>query len=331
MFDKILLPLDGSMLAERSIPHALEFARIFNSRIILCRVIEPGAHTDNVQLSDPLHWQLLKTEADLYMQRITDQIRQELDLPPAQPDTVQTERVSYVILEGKIAESIVDFAHKESTDLLIIGTHGSGGLSPWHFNSVVAKVISLIYTPVLIIRAYLSEPPEVTRPNYSRILLPIDCSRRAEYAFTAGIALAINKGSKLILVSVIKPPDVPIIEPYHTQIQQLREELIAYSHKAINLYLEEISQRLPVETENHIIENTSVTDAILKLSREEEADLLVLCAHGHTGGLAWPFGTVARNIMEYSQLPVLVIQDLSRSEVKPSELEELVKETRSRE
>jgi len=126
MFEKILLPLDGSALAERSIPHAVAFARIFNSKIKLLRVLEPNTSTERSQFSEPL--------ATLYLQTIAERVREALNLSQDEG----ADRVNTTILEGKIAEGIVDFAQKEAIDLLVICTHGAGGLSRWNINSVIA-------------------------------------------------------------------------------------------------------------------------------------------------------------------------------------------------
>jgi len=78
MFNRILVPLDGSALAERAIPHAEEFARIFDSRIILLQVLDPTSFHENPNPVDPLSWQIRKAEADMYMQGIAARIREEL-------------------------------------------------------------------------------------------------------------------------------------------------------------------------------------------------------------------------------------------------------------
>jgi len=327
MFEKILLPLDGSALAERSIPHAVAFARIFNSKIKLLRVLEPNTSTERSQFSEPLQWQLLKTEATLYLQTIAERVREALNLSQDEG----ADRVNTTILEGKIAECIVDFAQKEAIDLLVICTHGAGGLSRWNLNSVIAKVINLVCSHVLIIRTYRSKETDLCQPYYNRILIPIDCSLRAECALNAGIALAEGSHPRLILTSVIKPPDVPEIAPYHQEMQVLSEKLVALNHKALRYYMDEISQRLTVDNEIHILENASISQAILNLAKEEKADLLILCAHGYTGDIDRPFGMVTRGCIDYGTQPVLVIQDLSRSQVRPSEVEQVSQKTKSRE
>jgi nucleotide-binding universal stress UspA family protein len=353
MFNRILVPLDGSKLAERAIPHAEQFASIFGSSIILLQVLDSTSYHENPNTVDPLSWQIRKAEADMYMNGIAARLREDLRESALDAKGAQSRgrdekkvRVEYSIREGKTAENIVNFAHAENIDLLVISTHGSGGLSRWNISSVTQKVINLIYLPVLIVRAYNQPGTEDARIRYRRILLPIDSSRRAECALSAGIALArgeMSMGlaseakplsphhtapatsslqSKLILAAVIKPPELPIPEPYPIEIEQLSEQLMHVSRQAVSNYLNEMKERLSVECETCVVENKSVSSAIQELaSQEEDIDLVVLCAHGYTGESTWPYGSVARNYMEHGTKPVLVIQDVPRSQVQPTAAE----------
>lgn len=346
MFNRILIPLDGSKLAERAIPHAEQFARIFGANIYLLQVLEPTSYHENPKAVDPLSWQIRKTEADMYMQGIAARTRKHLSETAQNGENKKTTLVEYSIREGKTAENIVDFAHTENIDLLVISTHGSGGLSRWNISSVIQKVINLIYLPVLIVRAYNQPEEEDIRIRYRRILLPIDSSRRAECALPAGIALARGEmlmgyesdevlttpdqtkqttspnQIKLILAAVIKPPELPVPEPHPPEIEQLTEQLVDVSRRAVKSYLNEMKERISVDCETCVVENKSVSSAIHEMAgREENIDLVVLCAHGHTGQSTWPYGSVARNYMEHGIKPVLVIQDVSRSQVRPTAAE----------
>ena len=352
MFNRILVPLDGSPLAERAIPHAEKFARIFGSSIILLQVLDPTSYHENNNPIDPLRWQIRKTEADMYMNEIARRVRVDLGEDPpetekansvsAQDGHLKASRVEYSILEGKTAENIVNFTHAENIDLLVISTHGSGGLSRWNISSVTHKVINLIYVSVLIIRAYNFPETEAEQIQYRRILLPIDSSRRAEISLSAGLALAsgeridamtleVEKGSsqpaptaaaishtKLVLAAVIKPPELPIPEPYPAEVEQLTQKLIRVSHDAVINYLDEMKGRLDVECETCVVENNSVNTAIHDLACQDDVDLVVLCAHGYTGLSTWPYGSITLNYMEHGIKPVLVIQDVHRSQVQPT-------------
>jgi nucleotide-binding universal stress UspA family protein len=244
-------------------------------------------------------------------------------------------RVEYSIREGKPAENIINFAHTEGIDLLIICSHGSGGVSRWNISSVTQKVLNLIYLPVLLVRVDNNPETEPVNVAYRRILLPIDSSRRAECSLSAAIELARgempqkiiseaenvsasqpNSGSqaqksKLILAAVIKPPEIPIPEPYPVEIEKLSKRMMVISRQVVANYLNEMKERLPVDCETCIVENKSITMAIQDLANEEgNVDLVILCAHGYTGQSTWPYGTIARNYLEHGTNSVLVIQDI---------------------
>lgn len=329
MFEKILLPLDGSAMAERCIPHAIEFARIFNSKILVLHVLESEISAEQIVHTEPLNWQLHKAKADLYLHKIANQIRLLLNLPEMDDELDCEGRVTVTMLEGKVAEDIVDFAQKEDIDLLVISSHGSSGLSRWNLNSVTTKVVNLIYKPVLIIRGYAVDGEAPIHPSYERILLPIDCSRRSECSLNAGLTIAKNYQSRVILTSVIKPPEISAIDPYNQELQLLNQQYMDLSRKTVQRYMDELSQRLGVENEIRIIENHSIARAIINLANDEKVDLLILCAHGYTGELSWPFGTVARSFIEYSTKPVLIIQDLTHLDVLPTEASQAAEPTRS--
>ena len=91
------------------------------------------------------------------------------------------------------------------------------------------------------------------------------------------------------------------------------------SRHAMNNYLNEMRERLAVNCDTCLVENHSVSSAIHDLAnQEEDIDLVILCAHGYTGQSTWPYGSVALNYMEHGTKPVLVIQDVSRSQVRPT-------------
>jgi nucleotide-binding universal stress UspA family protein len=330
MFNRILIPLDGSPLAEQAIPHAELFARIFRSNIILLQVLEPTSYHENPKAVDPLTWQIRKAEADIYLHGIALRIRKNIGEYSLNNEGEKKSRVDYVIREGKIAENIINFAHTDKIDLLVISSHGSGGLSRWNISSVTQKVINLIYLPVLIVRAYNRSNMDESLNCYRRILLPFDSSRRAECSLSAGIELARGiissdkkrdiSGAKsiLVLAAVIRPPELPIPEPFPIEITQLSDQLIEVSRLAVYKYLNEMKMRLGVECETCVVENTSAASAIQELADQEDIDIVVLCAHGHSGQVAWPYGTITRNYMEHGTKPVLVIQDVPLSQVRPT-------------
>jgi nucleotide-binding universal stress UspA family protein len=186
---------------------------------------------------------------------------------------------------------------------------------------------------VLIVRAFDQSSITPERIRYRRILLPIDSSRRAECSLTAGIELArgdisVDNGtgasrekSILYLAAVIRPPELPIPRPFPIEINDLTDKILELSHQAVGRYLYEMKERLPVECDTCVVENTSVAKALQELAEQEEIDIVILCAHGYSGQVNWPYGTVTRNYIEHGTKPLLIIQDVPLSQVKPTAAE----------
>jgi|GEM_PF-188364 len=349
MFERILVPLDGSLLAEQAIPHAERFARIFGSSIVLLRVLEVSSDNENQSPIDPLSWQIRKAEADIYMQGIATRIRKHLCATEKHPkgETEFKERVEYSVLEGRIAENIIDFTHKKNIDLLVISSHGSGGLSRWGMSSIIQKVLNLVYLSVLIIRSY-NQPDETGEQiHYKQILLPIDSSRRAEHALSAAIMLArgettleleseaetailraenlsptlhmpdnVSLKPKLFLAAVITPPEIPLPRPYPVEITKLSDQLLQVSRNAVQAYLSKMKLRLPVDSEIQVVESNNVSSAIEELANQANVDLVLMCAHGYSGQFTHPYGSITRNYIDQGSKSILVIQDVPRSQVR---------------
>lgn len=344
MFKRILVPLDGSKFAECALPHAELFARIFDSTIVLLRVLEPIQQINGSQPVDPFAWQIRKREAELYLQEISPLIAARIDdsKPGKDDDITRVNRVEYAILSGKPSEAIVSFAHKENIDLMAISTHGWGGFSRWNISSVAHKVLEKIYLPVLLIRAYEEGHEGDDDIRYNRILLPLDSSTRAEYVLSIAVPLARGEKNReaveaskqaetdpkkeeiktvLLLTTVIRPPEMPIPEPYSQEVEALMNKLIQLSQKSVQEYLIRIKSQLSVPSEIRMIEHHSVPEALHKLAKEEDIDLIIIAAHGYTGQYHYPYGSVARNMLDFGAKPILIIQDVPLYQVQPSNSE----------
>lgn len=318
MFARILVTLDGSKLSERAVPHALQMARAFQSQVILLEVLEPEQVNEESGLIDPLSWQIQKAEAELYLQTQRNVVRE------------QYSQIEHQILEGKTPEAILQFAQNSNIDLLVMSSHGRGGLSRWNVSSVIHKVVSKAYLPVLVVRAYQPTQEELAAPTYKKILLPIDCSKRAECAIPATIAIAEANNAEIILMNVLKTPEVPFTVKDAQEMNRVVDELMTLSRGAVEDYMAELSNRIPVKNEVRIIESNSAPQAIHELADQEDVDLLVFCAHGQTGHVKWPFGSVSNNYLEHGNRSVLVIQDFPQSLVQPTAAEIAAAESGSR-
>ncbi|MBI4522240.1 MAG: universal stress protein [Deltaproteobacteria bacterium] len=142
--NRILVPLDGSRLAESAIPHAVELARKLNVELALVRVYglpTPGYPEGYVPDLGPL-WEQVRKESQDYLEEKAGQLRKE-----------GLERVSSVVLEGNAAEKIIDLAEERPQNLIVMCTHGRTGVVRWLLGSVTDRVVRHSATPILVIRA----------------------------------------------------------------------------------------------------------------------------------------------------------------------------------
>jgi len=146
MYKKILVPLDGSELAECVLPHVESIAKGCGVKnVILVRALEPYMSSyAQIYLSDEQ-----RKEADERAERAAreylDQVASRIKL-----DGVQVQKQ---FITGSPAESIAEYATKNDTDLIIISTHGRSGISRWVWGSVADRILRSACVPVLMVRA----------------------------------------------------------------------------------------------------------------------------------------------------------------------------------
>ncbi len=314
MLDHILVPLDGSPLAECVLPHVNAVGRPFDARITLVRVVESGKGSATGEAVDPLQWQMRKSEAEAYL----DQVEEKLSATGLKVDSV--------LLEGDAAERIIEYARSKEVALIVLSSHGRSGLSPWNINSVVQKVILRAYVPTLIVRAYDAAKCEVSDLTYERILLPLDSSKRAECVLPLATGLAEYHPCRLLLAHVVSRPSVPRRAPLTDEEASLVEELMELNREAGRAYLDGLEERMGEDARSYLLEGESPAAALHELVRREDVDLVILSAHGHSAEAQWPYGSVALNFIAYGSKPLLIVQDIPKEGIAASPAERAARE-----
>jgi len=150
MYKNILVPLDGSELAECVLPHVESIAKGCGvETVTFVRVVEPvhipisggdDGYTFNVD-----DWKRIESEsraaAENYLNRLMNRLKNDgIDFQSK-------------VLSGKAADMIADYATKDEVDLIVIATHGRSGISRWVWGSVADRVLRSACVPVLMVRA----------------------------------------------------------------------------------------------------------------------------------------------------------------------------------
>jgi len=305
MLKHILLPLDGSNLAEHVLPHAITLSNAFDSKISLIQVIYQGKQAYQSPMVNPMDWQMLKTEVEAYLNNLQERL-------------IEINVKSEVhILEGNPAEQILEFARSEDIDLIILSSHGKSGPSAWNINSTVQKVLMRAFMPVMIIRAYQESVNELKKLKYERLILPLDGSNRAECVLPLAKSICEKQNSKIFLAHIIEEPKLPHQTPVSEEVKALIDQLLQVNEKEASIYFDRIADQFDEEAVEVIIERSRKPEVALhNIIDREKADLVLLSAHGYSGESRWPYGNIALNFLSYGTTPLIIIQDLSKDEIR---------------
>ena len=307
MFTRLLVPLDGSPLAESALAHAAAVARP-DARITLLQVLEPDAGAGPV---DPLEWRLRRDAASLYLERVAEGLR------AASGATVTT-----LVAEGAAAERILSVARQSDAEVIVLSSHGAGGPSAWNVGSVGVKVAARAGASLLLVRGYRQGTPwgeSGWRPErYARVLVPLDGSLRGEHVIPAANRLATRHGARLELVHVVDVPGV--IERSCDDVAE--EEAEEDATEPGRRYLEEVRAECGPDASvaTHVLCHADLFSTLEDLIDQLHVDLVLLSAHGHSARRR-THGTLPTNFILHGGTPVLILQDLPWDELRPSAAE----------
>jgi nucleotide-binding universal stress UspA family protein len=292
--DEILIPLDGSKEAESVLPYVKDLALKFNSRLYLLG-IGIGRETRRVN-------RLLED----YINGIVSELHTH-DIK-AEP----------VIRYGIAADKILDFTAEKEIDLIIMATHGRGGITRWWMGSVAEKVISEATSPVLLIRSKRRRTTStVDKPEaIHKILAPLDGSDIGEVALPYAEAIAINSRATINLVQVVSPPGT--VEASLLGGPDWRKFVKAI-HDAGENYLKSVAERLSSKDIKVTYEvlTGDPADKIVEYAAVKGASLIAMSTHGRTGLARWVLGSVADKVLHGARIPILLVRSPRMVIAKP--------------
>jgi len=151
MYKKIMVPLDGSELAECVFPHLETIARGCQvPTVVFVRVVDPGLPPANFPSGGDFglyktDWDQLKKHRQIEAENYLKELRSRLNYKWVE---VESE-----VLAGKVSETLADYATKNDIDLILIASHGRSGISRWVLGSVADRLLRSACVPILMIRA----------------------------------------------------------------------------------------------------------------------------------------------------------------------------------
>ncbi len=290
MYERILVPLDGSKLAEQVFPMVVELAKTFGSEVVLVEVCEPEESEYG-------------QACQLYINNEAEQLRKRL--------TGSAANVKTVVLSGKAAEQILNYAEKNSVSLIAISSHGRSGIAPWSLGGTANKVLQRVGIPLIVVRAKEMTDGPAKAGLFNHVLIPLDGSERGATVLPYVTELAKKLKCEVTLLQVVEPG-----KHVHT-IGGL--DYIPYKDRDINsaktnaqTYLDEISSKF-IGTKAAVRSEVRVGDSareITRLASETIPSLIAMSSHGHSGFEFWSHGSVTGKILQASKQSLMFVPSL---------------------
>jgi len=299
-FQSILVPLDGSPLAEEAIPIALAIAERARSKVKLVLVhhpllMEPGPAYIKLELA------MQKADRE-YLRSVAARLRERLG-----------RALSSAVLQGPVAQTLARYIRELGTDLVVMTSHGRGGVRRAWLGSTTDQLVRTSEVPILVVRAREGNAAEPS-VGLTEMLVPLDGSPLAEAVLEPAAALARLWDGEISLVQVVRPvvltsdPLLPFPSGYADQATAIRRE-------AAQDYIRDVAERLResgVKASGVAVLGGGIAETLLNLARPERVSLVAVATHGRGGLRRLVLGSVADKLVRAAEVPVLVVRPAAR-------------------
>lgn len=303
MTDRILVPLDGSSLAEQALSCAVMLARGLGAQLVLLRAIWIP-----VDVQETLHTSAttietiearLETEAGTYLSTLVE------ELTDASLD------VCHVVRRGPAADAILDYARQSDIAQIVMATHGYSGIKRWTHGSVAERILQSVGVPLLLVRVREEDQARDWRQplDCRRILVPLDGSPMAEQILPAVTAVAQAVGAELVLFHV---PTAYLSGWVTGEWYLPMQGLLDTAEEDAKAYLDAVASRLAEQglDVGTAISMGPVAECIVEYAEANDIDLIAMCTHGRTGLARWALGSVADRVLRAGSTPILLVRAL---------------------
>lgn len=283
MNKKLLVPLDGSELAEHAIPWARLLSEKMQLEVELLRCYEPLASVYMLPEFAPppvfFDQSAIHAEIDRYLER--------------QSQSFPHGMASALTCEGDPSAAILTRTESGEVAMVVMASHGRGGLGRWLLGSVATKVLRGSQVPVLVFNNTTEVPGT---PDLKSILVPLDGSETSEEALPKAIELAAAFNAEVVLYQAVE----------HTPIGHPKlDAAVAYETANAKEYLEMVKGRYPQSRVRTKVKTAGPGLGIVE--QAEKHDLVVMCSHGRSGVRRWLLGSVAENVLQRAHKPLLIV------------------------
>jgi nucleotide-binding universal stress UspA family protein len=309
MLSTIVVPLDGSDVAARALPHATALATSSGARLVLTRVLPEYGPGSSVHATEAAR-AALSLDADALRAAGLP-----VDVVVHRSRSILSDNVARAIADlarnvyaDEVARAITDLADEQRAELIVLSIHGRSGFGRWLYGSVPDSVLQRSSTPVLLVPPDAERPLPTDRPL--RLLVPLDGSELAEQAIEATELLAAGRGVEPVLLRVVDQPPYPLYGPGYAYLPWDEDAERASARQYLRAQVDQLQAQGARATAQQAVGNPAWV--IGQVAREAEADIVVMATHGRSGLSRLVLGSVATSVLQQAGTPVLLVRPVAR-------------------
>lgn len=316
MFKTIMVCLDGSKLAEQVLPVAVETAQLNNAKLILFRtIIEYALISPNIP-----GYSAISVQTANFVKRLEESLELASSYLDSMAKFINKETgliVKADISLGSPGKSILEYAINNDVDLVVLATHGHGGLERIVFGSTADYVLKRSPFPNLILRPKLvNESNDILLFSDSplkKILVCLDGSRLAEQILPYAVEQARLLRSKLVLLRVIQTPvsEETISPKGNASALEKENGYHSLEEKEATNYLVSVTdsyRQSAIDLEWAIVQGDNLEETIVDYAQKNNFDMIAMCTHGRGGLNRAVLGSVADHVLRSAEIPLLVLK-----------------------
>lgn len=297
---KILVAYDGSPHSKAALDWGLLFGALGGAELGIVKVFEPLLrHYTRSDLG-------ITPEMAGRFAEMEQADRKMLEDVKASCEKIGAVKVRVDLLKGHVAAKLLDFAREQGFELIVAGTKGHGMLEEMLVGSVTSSLVSLARVPVMVVK----EKRDAI--SLQKLVVAYDGSDFAKAALDLALDIGKHAGAKITVVKVIDPLDITMLfgmastgseeklRRTITKLNDLEEQALKEAEAA--------AKDKGVEIRTELLPSGNIADQIIRYTVENKADMIVAgtLGHGLLGELL--VGSVTRNLISLSKVPVLVVK-----------------------
>jgi nucleotide-binding universal stress UspA family protein len=297
MFERVLLPLDGSELAETAIPYVRDLAGQLGAEVYLLHAC-PSEHQSHRHMHQ------------IYMDNMAESLKLWIrkNSKPGQEPKIQAE-----VILGDPIQVIFDYIKQKSISIVALTSHGTSGFREWAMGSVADKVVRRAGIPTLLIRVKEGLNVPDKKGLIQKILLPLDTSDASKIAIPYAVELAKKLKADITLFSMVQTVYAYVNDMgTGTGLGFSGDSIDAATKKNTDEYLQGIEveiRKAGVEVTHSSNIGLDAAYEILEIEEKIQPDLLVMATRGRSNIARWALGSVAEKVLVEGDRPILMVKE----------------------